>query len=117
MPNPPVSLTDRGYARRQFRSKFETSEPFERLVRQMANRLTTNMRSITGNRVRSGRRRLHIVPAPEPRPEPVHPAERRMRDSGGPDDRAVYTCTCGYLFEAPVTASVSCPHCGAEQAW
>jgi rubrerythrin len=82
----------------------------------MANRLT-NMRSKTGNRVRSGRRRLHVVPDPEPRPEPVHPAERRMRDSGGPDDRAVYTCTCGYLFEAPVTASVTCPHCGAEQAW
>ena len=51
------------------------------------------------------------------RPEPVHPAERRMRDSGGPDDRAVYTCLCGYLFEAAVTASVTCPHCGVGQAW
>ena len=67
------------------------------------------MRTATSNRLRSGRRRMHVVPDPEPRPEPVHPAERRMRDSGGPDDRAVYTCLCGYLFEAPVTASVSVP--------
>jgi DNA-directed RNA polymerase subunit RPC12/RpoP len=40
-----------------------------------------------------------------------------MRDAGGPEDRAVYTCACGYLFEAPVTASVTCPNCGTEQAW
>jgi hypothetical protein len=77
----------------------------------------TNMRTRTKDRLRGGRRRMHIVPDPEPRPEPIHPAERRMRDSGGPEDRAVYTCRCGYLFEAPVTASVTCPHCGVGQAW
>jgi hypothetical protein len=82
----------------------------------MAQRLP-NMRTTKTIRLRSGRRRMHVVPDPEPRPEPVHPAERRMRDSGGPDDRAVYTCLCGYLFEAPVTASVTCPHCGVGQAW
>jgi rubrerythrin len=43
--------------------------------------------------------------------------ERRLRASGGPDDRATYTCTCGYVFEADVSTSVSCPHCGAGQAW
>jgi hypothetical protein len=43
--------------------------------------------------------------------------ERRMRESGGPDDRAVYTCTCGYVFEADVSTSVTCPHCGSAQAW
>jgi hypothetical protein len=43
--------------------------------------------------------------------------EARMRASGGPDDRALYTCACGYAFEADVTASVICPHCGAGQAW
>jgi hypothetical protein len=62
-------------------------------------------------------RRLHIVPPTAPRPEPMHPAERRMRDAGGPDDRATYSCGCGFLFEAPVSTSVSCPHCHTVQAW
>jgi hypothetical protein len=66
---------------------------------------------------RPKRRRLHIVPGPEPRPEPVHSEERRLRDAGGPHDRACYSCDCGYLFEAPVSASVQCPNCQAEQAW
>ena len=54
---------------------------------------------------------------------PVAPAsddlvdERRMRESGGPDDRAMYTCSCGYVFQADVTTSVTCPHCGTGQAW
>jgi hypothetical protein len=41
----------------------------------------------------------------------------RVRASGGPLDRASYSCQCGYLFAAPVTTTVSCPHCSAEQAW
>jgi hypothetical protein len=65
----------------------------------------------------SRRRRLHIVPSPAPRPEPVHSDERRLRDAGGPHDRACYSYACGYLFEAPVSASVQCPNCQAEQAW
>jgi hypothetical protein len=65
----------------------------------------------------ANRRRLHVVPAPEPRPEPTHPAERRMRDAGGPNDRACYSCGCGFVFIAPVSTSVHCPHCAAEQAW
>jgi hypothetical protein len=43
--------------------------------------------------------------------------ERRMRAAGGPDDRAHYACSCGYAFEANVSTSVACPHCGAGQAW
>jgi hypothetical protein len=62
-------------------------------------------------------RRLHVVPEPDPPPEPMHPAERRMRDAGGPDDRATYSCGCGFLFEAAVSTSVSCPHCATVQAW
>lgn len=62
-------------------------------------------------------RRPHVVPPPEPRPEPVHRDERRLRASGGPDDRACYSCSCGYLFEAPVSTSVACPNCGGQQAW
>jgi len=44
-------------------------------------------------------------------------AEDRARRSGGPQDRALYVCRCGSAFQAPVTASVRCPHCGEPQAW
>jgi hypothetical protein len=44
-------------------------------------------------------------------------AEWRLRASGGPDDRAHYHCACGYAFEASVSTSVRCPHCGSGQAW
>jgi hypothetical protein len=47
----------------------------------------------------------------------MHPAERRMRDAGGPHDRACYSCDCGFIFVAPVSTSVHCPHCDAQQAW
>jgi len=63
-------------------------------------------------------RRPHVSPAPAPPvPEADLTDERRMRESGGPDDRAMYTCSCGYVFEADVTTSVTCPHCGTGQAW
>jgi hypothetical protein len=62
-------------------------------------------------------RRVHVVAPPAPRPAPMHPAERRMRDAGGPDDRACYSCGCGYLFTAPVSTTVRCPHCDMVQAW
>ena len=64
---------------------------------------------------------------PDPEAEPAPPQrrpfardladERRMRASGGPTDTAQYTCVCGYVFEAAVSTSVTCPHCGAGQAW
>jgi hypothetical protein len=42
----------------------------------------------------------------------------RERRHGGPsEDRALYTCECGYAFEALVTTSVGCPHCDRTQAW
>lgn len=41
----------------------------------------------------------------------------RARRAGGPQDRAVYSCGCGYLFSATVTASTPCPRCGEDQAW
>lgn len=80
---------------------------------------TSAMRKIKTSRHHRPRheRRLHIVPKPEPRPAPMHRDERRLRDAGGPDDRACYSCECGYLFEAEVSTSVSCPHCGTAQAW
>jgi hypothetical protein len=73
-------------------------------------------RNPTETRRREGvLRRRHAQPLPEPADDLAD--ERRARESGGPDDRAMYTCSCGYVFEADVTTSVACPHCGAGQAW
>lgn len=44
-------------------------------------------------------------------------ATRERTSDGGPQDRALYGCQCGSTFQAPVIASVSCPHCGETQAW
>ncbi|MGH2832092.1 MAG: hypothetical protein ACRDK2_04900 [Solirubrobacteraceae bacterium] len=41
----------------------------------------------------------------------------RTRAAGGPLDEACYSCQCGYVFEASVSTTVTCPHCGASQAW
>jgi rubrerythrin len=64
-----------------------------------------------------GLRRRHAPARPQPVADDEGPEKRRARESGGPDDRAMYTCSCGYVFEADVTTSVACPHCGAGQAW
>jgi hypothetical protein len=45
------------------------------------------------------------------------PAQRERRHGGPSQDRALYTCECGYVFEALVTTSVGCPHCRRTQAW
>jgi hypothetical protein len=45
------------------------------------------------------------------------PDVRRVREAGGPIDRASYACGCGYLFSASVSTTVACPHCGSDQAW
>jgi hypothetical protein len=50
-------------------------------------------------------------------PPPAAKASKRARESGGPEDRAFYTCSCGYAFNANVSTSVACPHCGTSQAW
>jgi hypothetical protein len=73
-------------------------------------------------------RRPHIIGRPAaPAPAPAGPApaaadsnlvaERRHRASVAPEDTAHYGCGCGFQFEAPVSTSVLCPHCGAGQAW
>jgi len=43
--------------------------------------------------------------------------QARAKRSGGPEDRALYSCACGYAFKAEVSTSVGCPHCGTSQAW
>jgi hypothetical protein len=45
------------------------------------------------------------------------PVPRERRQGGPSEDRALYTCECGYAFEALVTTSVGCPHCTRTQAW
>lgn len=51
------------------------------------------------------------VPDRQPRRR-EQPADERLAS-----DHAQYTCVCGFVFEAPVSTSVGCPHCGGKQAW
>jgi hypothetical protein len=67
------------------------------------------------------RRRMRVErpvadPSRELVTEPSDP-EARVREAGGPEDRACYSCSCGMVFQAHVSTSVSCPHCGTDQAW
>jgi hypothetical protein len=71
------------------------------------------------------RRRMNSVSADRRSAEPaptrlVHdrqPGERSRRLGGTSQDRALYSCGCGYAFDAFVSTSVDCPHCGDRQAW
>ena len=42
---------------------------------------------------------------------------RSRRQGGQSQDRALYSCGCGFAFDALVSTSVDCPHCGRTQAW
>ncbi len=69
---------------------------------------------------RGHQRRRAAAPEQVPAPAPsggCDPALEQVRRAGGPIDQAVYTCGCGYLFSAAVSTTVSCPHCGTDQAW
>jgi hypothetical protein len=57
------------------------------------------------------------APAPAPTAHVVDQDVQRVRDAGGPLDEASYTCQCGFVFRAPVSTTVACPHCHAPQAW
>jgi hypothetical protein len=46
---------------------------------------------------------------------PIPPRSRRQ--GGQSQDRALYSCSCGFAFDALVSTSVGCPHCGSTQAW
>ena len=50
-------------------------------------------------------------------PAAVSPARERYQRANVNEDAALYSCHCGYVFKAAVTTSVSCPHCGTDQAW
>lgn len=81
----------------------------------MSPRMRTRLQHLTElKRPKQDRRGAHV--AGRPTVVPVDP-EARVREAGGPEDVAHYGCECGYQFEAAVTTSVSCPHCGSAQAW
>ena len=70
--------------------------------------------------IRRSRRRsqtqMHVRRASEPRPAlPV--SQVRARRGSGIEDRALYSCECGFSWTGEVTASPGCPHCGTPQAW
>jgi hypothetical protein len=82
------------------------------------------LHTLSGSRDRRRHRGRHATTTPSPAPatsvavsRPADPAAQRARAAGGPIDRAAYTCECGYVFSAPVSTTVHCPHCGAGQAW
>jgi hypothetical protein len=56
-------------------------------------------------------------PLPAAAPAAASPRTCDARRGGGPEDRALYSCMCGFAFTAPVSTTVDCPHCGTEQAW
>jgi hypothetical protein len=69
-------------------------------------------------RARRARRGPLSRPATGARPRATPDAAvERAQHAGGPRDVASYSCGCGYLFVAPVSTSVRCPHCGCDQAW
>jgi hypothetical protein len=77
------------------------------------------VRSKQAERSSRWRRQARAGHGPErPTPAIESVSAPRERLHGGPsEDRALYTCECGYAFEALVTTSVGCPHCERTQAW
>jgi hypothetical protein len=55
--------------------------------------------------------------SPRPQPPAASPSRERNKRANMSEDAALYSCSCGYVFKAPVTTSVGCPHCGTAQAW
>jgi hypothetical protein len=81
--------------------------------------MTVSVRLTRGEtRIRRIRRQGGVEHAPL-RAIPVvaeEPAPRK-RHGGPSEDRALYNCQCGFVFQAHVSTSVGCPHCGGTQAW
>jgi hypothetical protein len=77
------------------------------------------LQRITERRGRPANRpRGHMPPAcPPPDPNAPQPEPRVREAFGGPKDIATYACPCGFQWEQRVSTSVTCPHCGAGQAW
>ena len=79
--------------------------------------LTTKTKSI-----RRSERRTASTPArrtQDPRQQRPAPSvsQFRARRGSGIEDRALYSCECGFTWKGEVTASPCCAHCGTPQAW
>ena len=66
---------------------------------------------------RSTRRGSTSRRAPEPRPTALSVSQVRARRGSGIEDRALYSCECGFAWTGEVTATPCCAHCGTPQAW
>ncbi len=61
---------------------------------------------------------LHETRTAAPSELPARDQPARAVDNASQSlDLASYSCECGYVFEAQVSTTVDCPHCGAGQAW
>ena len=72
--------------------------------------------------IRRHRRHTETPPrrASEPRHRPTDTlsvSQVRARRGAGIEDRALYSCECGFAWTGEVTASPCCAHCGTPQAW
>ena len=54
---------------------------------------------------------------PRQRASTLSVSQVRARRGGGIEDRALYSCECGFTWTGEVTASPCCAHCGTPQAW
>jgi hypothetical protein len=81
-------------------------------VRTRPHRLTTRPR--LGRRATRAAGTTDALRQQEAQPQPL---QARERAAGGPEDTAAYRCSCGCVFDAPVSTTVGCPHCGDTQAW
>jgi hypothetical protein len=58
-----------------------------------------------------------MVEMPAARGAAVQGAPLVLDHAGVTQDRATYTCACGFVFQAHVLTTVSCPNCHTDQAW
>jgi hypothetical protein len=70
---------------------------------------TSQMRNRTPRTLRAA---SHRPAADQQRPG----AATRVREPAH-QDTALYSCQCGLVFEAEVSTTVACPHCGHGQPW
>jgi len=68
-------------------------------------------------RVAETHRAHGTAPSTDATPSRTNAITAAQRRLDAPQDQATYACRCGYVFEAAVSTSVGCPHCGDAQAW
>jgi hypothetical protein len=107
----PINLA---LAARNFRPGGETKRSSDRFLFMTVQSLRSRG-DMSIRRRRDGRSRRAVARAGVQ--AQASPATRDPRDSGPSQDHALYSCRCGFVFEALVLTSVDCPHCGGAQAW